>query len=299
MTHDLLTRLPAICLILALHLLPSPLEAQYCDSVRLQEKLQEQYAVNPFVSVPAILAGGILNRERLLKLQDKNPVDRETFLADEAQLRADVPGIDRIALRQDFSKHKDAIRHSDNLFLVGQFAPFSLFIWKKYRQNWLNISLVYMEAQVTQGLFYGYAPFGAGSFDRLRPRVFYEEAEEESRFNDGNQRNAMFSGHVSTMATGFYFTAKMIDDHNPQFSTGKRILLYSAATLPSVLGGYLRIRGLKHYPTDTFVGLGVGAISGILVPQLHRWWAERFRSRVAARGIYTGDAVGVGLQLRF
>jgi membrane-associated phospholipid phosphatase len=33
---------------------------------------------------------------------------------------------------------------------------------------------------------------------------------------------------------------------------------------------YFRLRALEHFPTDVLVGFGVGALCGILVPELHR-----------------------------
>lgn len=251
--------------------------------------------MKPWVEIPAIALGAWASQERLKKLQAKPGLSAEEVAALNPN---DVAGIDRIALRQNFSKHKDGILISDYLFTTGQIAPFGLFIWKKYRKNWFNISLMYLEAQVTQGLFYGYAPFGPTNTNRLRPRVYYLEAERNSRTN-GNQRNSTFSGHVSTMSTGFYFTAKMIDDHNPDFTRGQRVLLYSAATLPSIVGGAMRVKALKHYPTDTIIGLGVGALSGILIPEAHRWWAKRHRSRLTLRPIIGTHATGGSFALQF
>ncbi len=278
---------------LGLLLLPTFLVAQFADSTTV--KNGPKYAVNPWVSVPAIALGGWASQQRLISLQDKPRITAAELQALDPN---DVAGIDRIALRQDFSTHKQGILWSDRLFSAGQFAPFGLFIWKKYRQDWLDISLMYLEAQVTQGLFYGFAPFGPTQINRYRPRVYYEEAELDSRTN-GNQRNSVFSGHVSTMSTGFYFMAKMIDDYNPQLTGGQRVLLYVGASVPSVAGSWLRVKAVKHYPTDTMIGLGVGAISGILVPELHRWWARRHRSRLAVTPHYTGSAGGVGLSMLF
>ncbi|NJB87614.1 hypothetical protein GGR26_003398 [Lewinella marina] len=255
----------------------------------------ERYAVNPWVSVPAIAVGAYASQQRLLSLQDKPPIPRETL----QELRAeDVNGFDRIALRMDVDKHKQAIIQSDYLFNTGQWLPFGLFIWKKYRRDWFDITLMYLEAQTTQGLFYGFAPFGPTLVDRIRPKSYYPEFPYEER-TDGNEWNSMFSGHVSTMSTGFYFFARMIDDYNPDLTGGQRALLYTGATVPSLLGGWLRVKGLKHYPTDVLVGLGVGAISGIGVPSLHKWWKARHRSSLSLSPVYGGGAGGLALVLKY
>ena len=269
------------------------------DTTRLSYRLfrsSARYAVNPLVSMPLIVGGGIGSQQRLLYLQDKSRIPSKDLRTLDPN---DVPGVDRIALRRDFDKHKEALIQSDYFFNTGQWAPFGLFLWKKYRRDWFDISLMYLEAQVTQGLFYGFAPFGPTGVDRFRPGVYYDESNPDTR-PDGNNRNSMFSGHVSTMSTGFYFMVRMIDDYNPQLTGGQRILLYTGATLPSLYGGWLRIKGLKHYPSDVLIGLGVGAISGIGVPSLHKWWKQRHPgSRVALRPVYGGGAAGLAFSLRY
>ncbi|WP_116106435.1 phosphatase PAP2 family protein [Lewinella sp. IMCC34191] len=274
-------------------LISGTLSAQFSlDSIF---RSSERYAVNPLISLPAIALGAYGSQQRLQFLQDKPRISAEEL----AGLNPDdVNGFDRYALRQDVDKHKQAIIQSDYFFNTGQVLPFGLFIWKKYRRDWFDITMMYLEGQVAQGLFYGFAPFGPTAVDRYRPRVYYQELSVDSR-SDGNERNSMFSGHVSTSATGFYFFARMVDDYNPQLTGTQRALLYTGATVPSLIAGWLRIRGLKHYPTDVAVGLGVGAISGIGVPSLHKWWKKRHRSRLALQPVYGGGAGGFVLQLRY
>ncbi len=280
--------------ILLLCLLGGTLYAQglHLDSIFRSSQL---YAVNPLLSIPAIGLGAYGSQQRLLRLQDKPSIP----VAELATLDPDeVNAFDRIALRQSAEREKRAVIQSDWFFQTGKFIPFGLFFWKKYRRDWFDISLMYFEAQVTQGLFYGYAPFGPTLVDRYRPRVYYDDFSTESR-TDGNQRNSMFSGHASTTATGFYFFARMIDDYNPQLNGGQRALLYTAATVPSLAVGWLRIMGLKHYPTDVLIGLGVGAISGIGVPSVHKWWKARHRSRLTLNPVYGAGAGGMTMVLHY
>ena len=261
-------------------------------------KAERHYRVQPAWEIPAAALGGILGQERLKFLQDKSEVSTERL----AGLTPDrVPGFDRIALRLDPDKHKDGLLVSDYFFNTGQWLPFGLFIWKKYRREWLDISTMYLQAQATQGLFYGFAPFGPTQTNRLRPNAYYEAFPLEDRM-DGNTRNSMFSGHVSTTATGFFFAAKILDDFNPQFTGTQRFLLYAGATVPGVITGAMRVKGLKHFPSDSLVGLGVGAVSGIGIPALHRWWKARHeRSDLTALPYLTpsGGAGGLGMHLTF
>lgn len=255
----------------------------------------EIYRVNRWVSAPLVILGTYASATRLRAVQGKPEITQAEL---DALNQEDVIGIDRIALRQDFSKHKQAAIISDYIFGAGQLAPLVLFGWEKYRKDWIDIGLIYLEAQATQGLLYGYAPFGPTGVDRFRPRVFYEEAEFSSRTN-GQQRSSTFSGHVSTTATGFYFLAKMIDDYNPGLNGGQKVLLYSAASVPSLVTAYLRVKAVKHYPTDTVIGLGVGALSGIMVPEFHRWWAKHHRTQGMVSAYYGNGAAGAGFVLSF
>jgi hypothetical protein len=273
------------------------LNAQYSDTIppSFGEEGYEIHRVNRWVSAPVAVIGSYVSAVRLRQLQDRPRITQAEL---DALNQDDVPGIDQIALRQDFSRHKAASNISDYLFGAGQLAPLVLFGWEKYRKDWIDIGLMYLEAQATQGLFYGYAPFGASNIERFRPRVYYEEADFESR-TTGHQRNSTFSGHVSTASTGFYFVAKMVDDYNPDLTGGQRVMLYSAATVPGLVTAYLRVKAVKHYPTDTAIGLGVGAISGIMVPEFHRWWAKRHRTKAMVTPLYGQGAVGAGFTLTF
>lgn len=254
------------------------------------------YKVNYWVSVPLTLGLGYLGQEQAFAVREK---ERTPFAEILALDRNDVPGIDRWALDLDSDNTRKTLFISDYVQNFAHAAPLGLFIWKKYRRNWIDISMMYLEAQVLQGVIYGYAPFGPGSTDRFRPITYYSEVAEDDR-TDGNARNSLFSGHVSTTTTSVYFMAKIIDDYNPDFTTGQRILLYGGATIPAAYSGWLRIKALKHFPTDVAVGTAVGAFSGIMVPQFHKWWRKRHENSSAMlMPFYGGGAAGAGFSLTF
>ena len=248
------------------------------------------HAVNPLISLPLAVGAGYLGQDRAYGVREKELTPIADIMAVN---RNDVPGIDRWALDLDTDGLREVQRNSDYVQNISHAAPFALFIWKKYRRNWLDITTMYLEAQALQGLIYGYAPFGPTQTNRFRPSVYYTELDMESR-RDGNARNSMFSGHVSTSTTSVYFLAKMIDDYNPDFTTGQRILLYAGATVPAAYGGWLRIKALKHFPTDVAVGTAVGAFSGIMVPQFHKWWAKKHAKTSAMISPFYGGGAGGG-----
>lgn len=253
------------------------------------------HAVNPWVSVPLGLGVGYVVARRADLIRDKGTIDLERI---ENLDRNDVPAIDRWALDLDIDNRSKGLLLSDYMQNLGQSLPLGLFIWKKYRKRWLDIGLMYFEAQTLQGLIYGYSPWGPGGTDRLRPFTYYDEIDMDRR-RVGNEQNSQYSGHVSTTTTGFFFVAKIIDDFNPDLSGGQRALLYTGALIPSVFSGYLRVRALKHFPTDSALGLAMGAFSGVIVPELHRWWAARHRTSLVATPVHGNGATGLALSLRF
>lgn len=283
--------------LLFLLLLSLTAAAQSPDSVFYDRRGNfEPHAVNPWISLPVSLGAIWLGQRRADAVRDKGQIPLAEI---RALSRDDVPGIDRVALDQDLEDRDRALFLSDYAANVAHVSPLVFLLFDKYRSNFVDIASMFLEAQALQGLIYGYSPFGPGSTNRIRPLAYYLEADLEAR-RGGNERNATFSGHVSMTSTSFYFIAKIIDDYNPQLTGGQRALLYVGATLPSAYGGYLRVRGLKHFPTDVAIGMGVGAFSGIAVPELHRWWRARHPNSVAMALPFYGDgAAGMGFTLRF
>jgi membrane-associated phospholipid phosphatase len=46
--------------------------------------------------------------------------------------------------------------------------------------------------------------------------------------------------------------------------------LYLAASVPPAIIAFARIKALAHFPSDVAVGFGLGAIIGIVIPELHK-----------------------------
>ena len=100
-------------------------------------------------------------------------------------------------------------------------------------------------------------------------------------------------------SVGSFFFAKVLSDYHPEWSGGKRALLFGLASLPPAYVSLQRVRALKHFPSDTVVGFGLGAVLGILTPQLHKRWQENHRSKLGLSGAYSADGAAVGLALTF
>ena len=110
----------------------------------------------------------------------------------------------------------------------------------------------------------------------------------------GSQRNSFYSGHVASVATASFFIAKILEDYHPDW-TGKKWLFYGLAIVPPTVMGVMRVQAVRHYPSDAIVGGVLGALTGILIPELHR--IKEGRARVS---LQYGEAIkGMALNLTF
>ena len=113
-----------------------------------------------------------------------------------------------------------------------------------------------------------YCYAAAAWVDRVRPFV-YNDGEPITKKTETGTKNSFYSGHTATSACATFFMAKVYTDHHPELG-GRKYLYYGLAVVPPAITGYLRYRAAKHFPTDIITGGVMGAVTGILVPQLHK-----------------------------
>ena len=249
------------------------------------------YDVNYWVTGSVIAGGGalmVIGQDKIRRKADFTEV--ELGILDPSA----VPGIDRIALRQDISKYMDRREFSDFAITYGLFLPVFLGLDKEIRRDWLDVLMVYAEAQVAVAGFYAWAPLGPILIDRTRPIAYYTELPLEEREWGGN-RNSWYSGHTSTLATTTFFMAKAMLDYNPDLA-GKEWLVYGLAALPPAYFGWKRVQALKHFPTDVIGGFVIGALGGVLIPELHKKKDQSVQFSLAAGP--QGGVIGLTLDLR-
>lgn len=227
-------------------------------SATAQDEDHSPYKISWAVDGPWIGVGLGLNALGVKLIQDNKPIS-------DAQLarlqKEDIPKIDRWLAGQ-YSENAD--RLSDYPF-YGSFAiPFVMLLSNDFQPHAKEISVLYLETMATTGALY---TMSAGLVNRARPLVYNEDLPDAVR-TESKSRNSFFGGHVAATASATFFAAKIFNDFNPDSSA--RIYVWTAAALVPAWVGYLRTKAGKHFLTDNLLGYGVGALSGILIPELHK-----------------------------
>ena len=156
-----------------------------------------------------------------------------------------------------------------NLALTSILAlPASLLFDRRTRRDWFGLLLMYLETITVTTNIYEWSLLGPNSQNRIRPVAYYDQVPYDERIL-ANNRNSFYSGHTASAAATTFFLAKVYSDYHPEIGATK-YLLYGAALIPPLVVGYLRMKALMHFPSDVMVGLGVGVLCGLLIPEMHR-----------------------------
>lgn len=265
------------------------------DSTTKANRKNTRYHVNYFVTGSIIAVGMVSDYFAIDRLKSKPKLTTEELaFVNSDQQKSLINSIDRLALNQNISNRTLYTKISDygeiGIFLL----PSLLIIDKNIRRDWLNILLMYVEGHTITFSMYNYSPMGPTFVNRYRPFVYYAEISPEDRMNNNNSRNSFFSGHVGSCAYSTFFMAKVYSDYHPELGA-KKYLLYLAASVPPLIIAYARVKSLAHFPSDVAVGFALGAIIGIVVPELHK--NRKFKG--FSLGLYgSGDATGLTLRYR-
>ena len=147
-------------------------------------------------------------------------------------------------------------------------TPLLLLTDKNVRDHGLQTGILYFETVVVASVGVN---LSKGLFSRPRPYV-YNQSVPESEKQKNDATNSFFSGHTAMSAAGTFFAAKIFCDTHTD-SKWKPAAWIGAAAIP-IATGFYRYRAGKHFPTDIIAGYCWGALSGILIPQLHRTWKK-------------------------
>ncbi len=169
--------------------------------------------------------------------------------------------VDRWVTRQ----WSTAAQRTSDKFLFGSLVlPATLYLDQAARTDAGTVALISLESiLITAGL----TNLTKTLVKRPRPFVFNPDAPLPKKL-DQDARFSFFSGHTSLTACMTFVTAKMYNDIYPE--SGARPYVWATAAIIPAVTGYLRIRGGKHYLTDVLVGYAIGAVVGVVVPQIHK-----------------------------
>lgn len=225
------------------------------------------------VGSPAVVKNASITEDYLKKL---NP--------------ADVNNFDRPVIYNSIKKYSSASSVSDIMLNAAIISPALLALDKNIRKDWRDILSMYMLTHaINNTIFVG----TVGLVRRARPLVYNTELSIEQRTGKG-KTNSFYSGHVSNTAASTFFIVKVLTDYH-QIKGVKRILLYGAAAVPPLVIGHYRMQAGRHFRTDVITGLLVGATTGILVPELHRYKKSK---RMSVTPYYSSGAGGVSMSMK-
>lgn len=252
------------------------------------DSIPKVYAIYPWIDFSIIVGGAITNYYGLPAVKNKPPLDSLTVVNLGPN---DVNWFDRCAIKQNTNYAQTAKGISDYGMNISLCLPALLFLDKRIRNEWVEVLVLYLEAQSISGNLYAY---GAARFvDRARPIVYYPEIPLQTR-TGYNTMNSFFSGHSATSAVSSFFMAKVYVDFHPELGK-KKLLIYSLAVIPPAFTGLYRIKGLKHFPTDVIAGMIVGAGVGIFIPH----WHKTKHNKNLAILPFSGQSNGIYLTLKF
>ena len=262
--------------------LASNLFAEQRDSVK-----HKVYHVKYHIDIPVTVVAAATNFWGLSIVSSKPALDSLTIIGLDAN---NINRFDRSATRKNADFAPTARTISD-FGMYGSYAlPLLLLADKKIRQDWGDLLVLFLETQATVGNLYSWG--AAVHIDRIRPMAYHPDVPWDQR-TDYRNRNSFYSGHTSSSASASFFVAKVYCDYHPELGN-KKYLFYSLALIPPVFTGFFRYQGMKHYPTDTLVGLMVGASTGILIPHLHK--ISKSKLTVVP---FRGQVNGLALSLSF
>lgn len=207
----------------------------------------------------ALMGTGALTYGLSIPLQKKTPglSLEEIELLDPLKINK----LDRYATLQLSEQARIA---SDITLRAALILPLGLLADANSRDNYGVVSLMWLETLLINN---GITRLVKLTARRSRPYTYNPMTGEELKI-DPEARLSFFSGHASNTAAMSFFTAQTLVQNRPDMKN-KGLVWASAVTLPA-LTALFRVKAGKHFPSDVIVGYGLGALIGIIVPNLHR-----------------------------
>lgn len=219
---------------------------------------EEVYNIKAGVDVPLTVTGVAWSLYGFSKIYNKDTSTTAQILT---LNRNNVSAFNRSAIDQ----YSQKAFNTSNVFFYGAMPlPLILTLDKKIRQDIFKILFLYIEAQGITGILYTTAAY---VHDKYRPYVYNANTPMIRRIR-GGAKNSFYAGHVALVGTSTFFIAKVLADYHPESKV--KWLWFTLAGAATATTGYLRYKAGEHFPTDVLLGAGLGTLSGILVPHLHK-----------------------------
>ncbi|HEY9184015.1 MAG TPA: phosphatase PAP2 family protein [Salegentibacter sp.] len=261
----------------------------FCTSALSQEK-ESPYKTDLLKDGIWIATGLGLNAVGVTMIQNK---DGLTEAEVQALDKEDIWKIDRWAAG-NYSKADGELSYFP--FYASFALPIAFLPSDAERNNFGQISVLYLETMATVGAMF---TITAGAVHKSRPLVYNESIPMKER-RDNDAQRSFFGGHVAATSAAAFFTAKVFQDFNPN-SRAIPYVWTGAVVIPAFVG-YLRTTSGKHFLTDNLMAFGVGAATGILVPEIHKKTNESLNLYPTAAFNINGTGLnsrGLGLSYTF
>ncbi len=156
---------------------------------------------------------------------------------------------------------------ASDILLIGSVASPLLFLTNKpTRQNFGWLILMSLEVM---SINYGITTSVKNLVNRPRPYVYNPNVPINVQTGT-DSKESFYSGHVSNAAAMSFFIATVMNDYHPDMKKGIKITMWSVAAIYPAITGYLRVAAGKHYRTDVIAAYAVGALTGWIIPFLHK-----------------------------
>lgn len=249
-----------------------------------RESDHEVYKIKAGVDVPLTVIGVAWSLYGFSKIYNKDTSTTEQILA---LNRYDINKFNRSAIDQ----YSQKAFHTSDLFFYGAMPlPLVLMLDHDMRHDAFKVLFLYLQAMGVTGILYTTAAY---VHDKYRPYAYNPAAGD--RRKRGGAKNSFYAGHVALVATSTFYIAKTYADYHPHSKI--KWLFYTMASAATATTGYLRYKAGEHFPTDILLGTGLGTLTGILVPHLHK--NKPVRDPALSIAPLVGPGNGVSIVYRF
>ncbi|GAB3304526.1 phosphatase PAP2 family protein [Hymenobacter tenuis] len=228
-----------------------------CSTAQAQRNTTP-YRTRFAVDAPITLGLGAASGLGLYLIQQKNGLTNAELAALD---KNDIPKFDRFSA----GNYSNTAQTAGDFLCYGALvvAPGLLALNSDIRGNYGQVLGLYLQSLVATDAAF---TLTVGNVYRYRPFLYGPEGGGDR--NSKISTNSFFAGHTAHTATATFFAAKVFHDFNPD-SPAEPFVWGAAALVPAAVA-YTRMEAGKHFLSDNIVGYTVGALSGILIPQLHK-----------------------------